>query len=294
MVAAINTGLVSPARFVGIKRNKGLDDVLNKHKAQGVDKVREVEVIGDDKFAELFEKYEQFLKGRSFGSKSTEILTPEEINLFLQATVVHEEHPSYVIITSLFISKLIQNSYNDGYNDFVLDTELLSSIMGLGYDLNGTEDNPINLTIYGEKVNDCCFNSSYLNLNIEGNVAKFGYYLNNSEVKVYGEVLTLGIIGTNNTTFDIKGKIGCVEEDLVKAGTTYCTFKAYDQESLNVLLRGVPEIHTVETEMDSDSDGVILKDKDFDQDPSYNKIIFVHPDGNEETVRFYNDDYFQD
>ena len=48
------------------------------------------------------------------------VLTPTKINLFLQSTITSEHKRNYASFTGLFISRLIQNSYNAGNNNFVL------------------------------------------------------------------------------------------------------------------------------------------------------------------------------
>ena len=73
------------------------------------------------------------------------VLSPDEITTFRRLTTCYEDN-SYVLnedheaFTGLFISNLIQNSYDVGYNNFNLGTN--DSFL-LGSSIEGSEENPI-------------------------------------------------------------------------------------------------------------------------------------------------------
>ncbi|HII15423.1 MAG TPA: hypothetical protein HA362_03850 [Nanoarchaeota archaeon] len=76
-------------------------------------------------------------------------LTPEQIAIFLSATRQYETINYYSRNTGLFVTRLVQNSYKRGYNNFHIDLNGLLRIDYLGYNLQGREENPICLDIKG-------------------------------------------------------------------------------------------------------------------------------------------------
>jgi len=102
----------------------------------------------------------------------TQVLTPKEINLFLQTTMKHEDHRNYVHNTGIFIAKLIQNSYNPDYNEFILDTTKLQQIHRIGYDVRGTPEKPIVISIIGNTGSNYGAKSRNATFNVTGNIGE--------------------------------------------------------------------------------------------------------------------------
>src|SRR3989344_7879657 len=107
-------------------KRTSLGDLLKEHEVGKVEVERKVEV--KNRFGELCREYEEVLEARDYKGKIKtidDILAPSEINAFLQTTIGFEQHPEYDLRTGMFISQLIQKSYDAGNNDFVLNTQKL-------------------------------------------------------------------------------------------------------------------------------------------------------------------------
>ncbi len=77
------------------------------------------------------------------------VLTPTEIQSFINLTQSDENSQHYVSNTGLFITKLIAISYNGGHNDFVLDVRGLKPFDYLGYNLTQNHGTPLRILVRG-------------------------------------------------------------------------------------------------------------------------------------------------
>ena len=108
-----------------------------------------------DKFAMLREKYAILMNEPDYNVRQellldmNDVFTPFDINSFLQTTSEFEGYKGYLYLTGSFITKLVQVSYNAGYNQFVLDVNNLRPIGGIGFKLKGTSDQKVEVTIKG-------------------------------------------------------------------------------------------------------------------------------------------------
>ena len=127
------------------------DDFLAGYKPTQLEEVRKVKSINND-FSELLEKYKLALEHNSIWALEQEtnnILSPVEINSFLQATRQYGDHKDYSWKTGFFLSHLILNSYRVGYNHFTLQTESLPLISGIGENIGGVKANPLSIFVQG-------------------------------------------------------------------------------------------------------------------------------------------------
>ena len=151
-------------------------DSLAGYNIEELDEIRKVKAIGND-LSELLNKYELILEN-DYLLVTTQfnyliqcfVLTPAEINSFLQSTKMYEDHGNYSRKTGRIISLLIQNSYNKGYNDFYLNTKALSNISNLGACVIGTEDNPLSVAVQGDIESNLGHGAQYSNFNLSGTV----------------------------------------------------------------------------------------------------------------------------
>jgi len=128
------------------------NEFMAGYKPTQLDEVRKVQTVGTD-FSELLRKYEWVLVRNDSlpcGSQISEVLTPDEINSFLQGTKQYEDHRNYSWRNGLIMSILIQNSYNNGYNHFLLNTEALYKTNNFGFGIIGRKENPLFMSIEGE------------------------------------------------------------------------------------------------------------------------------------------------
>lgn len=114
-------------------------------------------------------------KDHIFGLK-LDILNPLQINLALQRMIAYgneeSEGKGYGHITGLFVSKLIQDSYNNGCNDFTLTTGD-SGVYHLCSHLKGEEDNILNVQVNGNVGKVCGESSQHILLSLFGNAGSF-------------------------------------------------------------------------------------------------------------------------
>ena len=90
----------------------------------------------------------------------TPALSPTQIALFCQN---EEQNEAF----SLYLNSLIQKSYKEGNNNFTLAFNTPHD--GLLYRVQGTKEQPINITINGNTKDNCAQASEDLNLTINGN-----------------------------------------------------------------------------------------------------------------------------
>lgn len=254
--------------MAAIRKPRGIDDLVSNFSAEAEEE-RSVEQFGDNPVSAVLKEYEAFLGKYNEYQKmenlmqwfkdqiqnQSDILTPAEINLFLQATIGFEERKKYSELTGIFITRLIQNSYNAGHNNFKLNTKNRKGLHYFGSFLEGKEGNP--LTIYGEgDVGHLCFNSAeHIIFSIKGNVGQqCGHYATNSIFSIRGDVrFELGYSATH-CTFLIEGNLGDRGSWMAKKST----FKTPNEKTLEKLRRDVPINNT---------------------------IIYVRQDGTEEVIR---------
>ncbi len=186
-------------------------------------------------------------------------LLPTEINSFLQELngFENDEEPDIneIVGVGKFISHLVQNSYNFGYNKFVLDVKNLQEIDNLCYKISGTKDNPINVNIIGNVGGECGGDSDYLEMEINGNADwYFAHHSKNSKFTINGDSGSSSGTGLENSLVNFNGDVG----DGSSAEAINSVFKTTNSEALNTIRAWVPE------------------------EDSGNKMYFIHPDGSEE------------
>ncbi len=242
---------------IQISKGKGIDTLVSGYSPRKVEEGGEIQVVGETIFKDLLEDYRQFgdpSQREKFIGKSgfvvtdhiTKVLSPSEIHKFLllSTTVPSED------LFGEFIGRLIQNSYDAGYNDFTFDIRSHEAV--LGCHLKGTQENPVRLKVLGDLAARSLSGCKYVNVNHEGNLGD------------------LSLIGTWYSTFHFNGSIG--KESGIDVSN--CTFYTTNRETLSQLLQHVPN-ETMES----------LRYSRFVH--SKNKIVFISTNGEEEVVRNY-------
>ncbi len=106
----------------------------------------------------------------------TEPLTPFELNLFLQMTLLYEKAENYSRATGYLFNYLMERSYEAGFNDFILDTTNLHHPLHALGALKGVEDNPLQLTINGNVGTLVGCGARYAHIRVYGNAGSdFAY-----------------------------------------------------------------------------------------------------------------------
>jgi len=196
------------------------NEFLAGYKADELEEVRKVQTVGTD-FSELLRKYELELDRfelflEVYNSNITEVLTPSEINSFLQTTQQFGGHQNYSWCTGRILSVLLQNSYNKGYNHFNLETRNLPRISGIGY-LIGKEEN-------------------HLILSVQGNVGiDVGRKTQYSTFTINGEIWSGCGLKAKHSTFTYNGAVG----DLCGLEAKNCTFKTSIWENVAEMKKSI-------------------------------------------------------
>ena len=275
--------------MIAAARN-GLDKMLEGLNPDHVEEQRKINVE-TSAISAVYEKFQKsaetpheyhFTAFDSIGLEwLTDVLPPELISQLWQ--VISSERDD---LSPHFLNRLIQNSYDAGYNDFVVDVRETSPPQHIGRCLQGTATRKLELAVMGNLGFMNGSNMRYVNYCVDGKVGySFGYHAQHSSlivdeatnwfgeettdctliarrdggfltasraeratVIIHGEISsgTLIINGQNKATY-----CSCGEE------AVYSTFKTSNAANLEKLMR-VPE---------------------------NNKIIFIEENGTEKIIR---------
>ncbi len=182
-----------------IQKPKGLDELLKDYKPQKTDTEKKIELVNHVDFTELTIKYKKCLdlpdSTWQYNKPLPEdILTPEQISAFMQTTtILYKNQETYEDRTGIVISRIIQNSYDAGYNKFKLEIPACGigrmAMRGVGYELKGEKNRPLELTIEGT-VGIWC-----------------GNYAENAIFNIKGDAIGSLAAFAKNSTFNVTGKI---------------------------------------------------------------------------------------
>lgn len=156
------------------------------------------------------------------------VLSPNQIDLFLQSTMIFEDHQNYVDLTGLFVTKLVQNSYSNGYNDFILNTMNLPALNRLGsYLCAGLERDEPRCIVRGDIGGHCFEAASGIALQLKGDAGTyFGKDLKSSSVEVWGDIDRNALRDAHGCVMNLHGKAGM----LYAEGARQCLLSAEDVE----------------------------------------------------------------
>lgn len=220
-----------------------------------------------EEFHLLFEKYEVLVNevphcGGGFEEKFVhgdnsviEALSPVQIDSFLKATVEFADTRAYEAHTGRFINRLVQNSYNSGHNNFILNTSGLPLLNDMCTYLQGTQKRKLEINLTGNVGYHCGSHSHNLTLTVHGDVQEY-----------FGDFSEYGI-------FTIHGDAWMVD--------TYTVDSTFKTTNLTTLMGMVENVDALTSRYWT------CNTKRKKGTPSGNKVIFMHRDGFEEIVRNY-------
>ena len=285
--------------MISVHARLDLDRILEGLNPDSVEEKKRIKVQGGNKLARVCRKYEQFYKidqhfsniqwqlkkdrfvrnprYRFHGLRLPEVLSPVEINSFVQSKLDVELDFDTRFKSELFLSKLIQNSYAAGFQDFKLLLDKPN--WSFPWYLLGNFSNPLKMAIHGS-LSSHGYGVEGVNTTLYGNVFRIEN-MQSSFLEVYGDVGFESCNNARDSTFIFHGKfIFCrgYSRDLPHSNQSIgsrsgrCLFKTTNRETLEDLSRyvccGVQE-----------------------RQNGGHKIIFIHPDGHEEVRRnFHYDD----
>ena len=229
-----------------------LEELVDK--SSGKEIVDPPQLVGP--FEKLTKRYENHLNLKdqeSFGTMR-DVLTPLEINTFLQTTIHYEQHHNYSDATGFFISRLIHNSYNAGHTNFQLDLTSFKPIHRVGYTIKSDLKNPCIIHVAGTVGSNFGAHSENTVFTAAGAGNFCGYNCKNSVFTIGTAGDFLAVDSTDSIFTITKGPL------LYGFNNKQCTFKTTD----------------------------VVQLKRFEKYYYFNeqghRLFFIHPDGSEEEV----------
>jgi len=241
---------------VEIRKGEGIEGLVG---SSMVEEVREVEASRG--LSEVFERFVRIMDGGidmmgNHVGVIPEVLTPNQINAFLQQTSLYDDYPYYLVSAGVFVSRLIQNSYDSGNNDFMLSMTDLRDIGYLGYWIVGKRENPLEVTIVGDAGRTCGMRAEHSIITVQGSVGdSCGRNSENSIFNITADTAEYCGFQSNKSTFNITRYAGyhCGAESINSIfnisgdagdGCGYnsngSTFKTENKETLHQMLMQVP------------------------------------------------------
>ena len=221
-------------RRIKAKKGHGIGEVIAKLHPAPLEEFQKMSPSCAGQIERLLEKYELLVSLDLSGSVEvdkvlrktlqrhiTEFLTPAALDIFLTLTIPYENESEYGYITSEFLEHLVQNSYNNGHNDFLFRTcNLTPELPAFPSNLKGTKDNPLRITVIGNTGNSLG-DDYYVHLTLKGNTEHgFG---GNSQHSVY-------IV--NGEINDVNSLAEC---------SSFCSYKTPIEETLQKFTQKVPK-----------------------------------------------------
>ena len=205
--------MINHPNLTAIKRNSGgIDNVsldgLFGYDAGDVENKNKIEVLGSDNLSYVLKYYFAQLSIKSnqinnnFKYKLKTVLTPKEINDFIQMTISFEDNKQYDLITKYAIDCLIENSYSEGNDEFNLDFTNTIDFSYL-FHIRVNYNLPIKINSKGN-LGDCVCRSENMILTHDGNLGEnFGFSSNNLLSYIKGNVGP----SAGDSTLDFKSTI---------------------------------------------------------------------------------------
>ncbi len=191
---------------LSISKKKGIDEFVSQYSPQKVEEEKYAVTENQSTIARLLERYEDMLYCwqsdvdlfSDLEYEIYEVLSPPEINAFLQATIKINVFDNHLI--GWVVSELINNSFQAGHRNFYLNTKNLPSINSL-MAYGGFEEQVF--------------------LKVEGCVGYgFGRRMKNLHAAVTGNVDDRFARDAQFSCFTVYGKIG----ENAAENTDHCTF----------------------------------------------------------------------
>ncbi len=273
---------------IEIRKRKGIDTLVSGYSPGKVEESKGPTVVGGSKLMEFLKKYEAFLDHckrtymniggiaqhsfyvRDPDAEPEPALTPEEINILLQHTTKYENHDMYTWATGKFIDDLITNSYNQGYNNFTMNTRGLIPMDYLGCFPQGYD--------FCERINN-----KQLIFNVSGDVKDFcGETAKGSNLSFQSNVGDMCCWGARSCNVTIHGNVGCQ----CAVESSYSTFLFHGELGEAVGLRAINSVFKTTSKRTLEMLRIYVSQRNPDSGPSKNKIVLVRG-GREEVIADY-------
>jgi hypothetical protein len=284
--------------LVAIRRDdrKSLDDLFG-YSTGDVESVREVEAQDSPLYLVLheFESYLETEKGLIHYPYSTNlVLTPNEINQFLQVSINYQDHEDYFGHVGTFVSALLRTSYVGGNNDFYLNIKNVNPIYNLCSEITANKNRPLKIRMDGDLDSDFGSDSNNLDVFLNGN-ADSGFLSNSKYSKAFinGNLGLAALYCSEDISIFVKGNVGeefALDSKGAKAlikGNVGCKF-GFSSNELKAYIKGnvsykfgygsnhlcaIVKGNVTTNFAKYASDSVILQGKNIGNDPKYPQLI---------------------
>lgn len=156
------------------------------------------------------------------------VFTPEEIQEVLDSTL---RLAPFAMMRGFVLSDLIQQSYNAGHSHFHITTT--QSIDYLGYELRGSPDRALHLTLHGNASHQAFQEAAYINVLVSGNAGdRIGRLSDHSIIEIQGDATTYTAEYAKNCTFRLRKSF-----ETMGSKTDNCSIQAYRRSTYNKLLK---------------------------------------------------------
>ena len=204
--------------MIQAKKSEGLDAVIRNFTVGHLEEHRPLTVQGGSVLSALIQEYKQLISRPLLINffQSTEelyhhtehidvVLTPEEIRT-LTPVILFTKGENDLGYRGVFLNRLIQNSYNQGYNNFKVDL-LTIATLHIGSYLNAEKKRPLRLSVENGK--GFFYAHHAHNLHLDVNIEVFGYAhsVKNSQIMIEGNAATGLGNHSYRTTFHVKGNV---------------------------------------------------------------------------------------
>lgn len=171
------------------KQPAGIDAIVEEYKGGAVDVRRDAVVKGNPVIEDVLSCFKKILSQPEYSSQRVEpleayhdinfVLTPQEIKVAAFACfdyfLKNLEKEGASKKTGGLITKLIQNSYDAGYNGFTINTTFMlgdhdGSLLGLGAYLQGKKENSLKIIVEGDADSYAFWRSAFIKAHIKGSV----------------------------------------------------------------------------------------------------------------------------
>ncbi len=255
---------------VEVRKGKGIDGLVSGYSPGKVEEEKIATTHGDSPLHKLMDRFEYFMEHIIYPESRplydvNHSFPPEQVSSILQIMTKYEKHRYYRRAAGLFINRLVQNSYNNGHNDFHL--QIYSPIHDFCHKLlGGIKKQPLRLAVEGDLGRHFASSCKDVSVTVDGNLDM--YCCKNAERSqfiIQGRAGECCALNAKHCTFTLEGDVGysCGKHAMASA------FRTSNKRTLDLLIANVGKRNQLNL-------------------TTGNKIIFVHLNGEEEVVRDYS------
>ncbi len=228
-----------------------IDPFTDKKGAKKPENVKPIQSEGDSSIAAIIEQFDHYLENLDmrdtyFDKFPLRALKPPHIYKVFSEIAFNTKPHDWA--AGRYISELIQASYNEGNNDFVLNTQDFSA-SHLAYNLQGRAKRKLTIEIHGSVGHNFGMNSSNIGATIQGSALSHlgvlseyssfsaygasrdpGFRMKKGEIHILGSIGNFTGVSAKESVFRIDGKVHAIY-DSAHEKPSNCEFYLRDKGS---------------------------------------------------------------